>query len=271
MSCDITQFLKSKERIVVLTGAGLSLNSGIPTYRNGAGQWLRNVPIQHNDFLNKESARRRYWARSFAGWPTVSNATPNRAHESLVQLEAQGKILLLVTQNVDRLHQRAGHQKVIDLHGRLDKVICLSCGQKSLRSRMQERIQTLNSWLPHFDTIAPDGDADVAEGIVQSFHVPDCECCGGILKPDVVFFGDSVEREIISEIYKKIDESDALLVVGTSLMVFSGFRFCRYAVGKKIPVVCINPGKTRADELFVLKVEERCESVLERVTIALSK
>lgn len=271
MSCHITQFLRSKGRIVVLTGAGLSLNSGIPTYRNGAGQWLRNDPIQHNDFLNKESARQRYWARSYAGWPAVRNATPNKAHEYLVQLEAQEKISLLVTQNVDRLHQRAGHQRVIDLHGRLDKVICLSCGQKSPRSIMQERIQALNSWLPRCDTIAPDGDADVPDGVVELFHVPDCESCGGILKPDVVFFGDSVPREIVLEIYKKIDESDALLVVGSSLMVFSGFRFCRYAVGKKIPVGCINPGKTRADELFSLKVEERCESVLERVVIALSK
>ena len=271
MPCEITHFLQSKDRVVVLTGAGLSLNSGITTYRNGAGQWLRNNPIQHNDFLNKESARRRYWARSYAGWPTINNAIPNKGHESLVRLEAQGKILLLVTQNVDRLHQRAGHRRVIDLHGRLDQVICLSCGQKSLRSKIQQRIQELNSGLPHSDAFAPDGDADVAEEIVESFHVPDCESCGGILKPNVVFFGDSVGREIVTEIYESIDESDALLVVGSSLMVFSGFRFCRYAAEKNIPVACINPGKTRADELFFLKIEERCENILERIAIALSE
>ena len=130
MPCEITHFLQSKDRVVVLTGAGLSLNSGIPTYRNGAGQWLRNNPIQHNDFLNKESARRRYWARSYAGWPIINKAIPNKGHESLVQLEAQGKILLLVTQNVDRLHQRAGHRRVIDLHGRLDQIGRASCRER---------------------------------------------------------------------------------------------------------------------------------------------
>lgn len=261
----LKRFINQHPQLVVLTGAGISAASGIPTYRNQVGDWIRNTPIQHREFLLRESSRKRYWARSFAGWPAVNAAQPNKAHLALAQMEASGSIGLLVTQNVDRLHQRAGQHQVIDLHGRLDQVLCLDCGAATLRSDMQERLSLLNSHLQHAEQLLPDGDADVPDDLVDAVTIPECLNCGGILKPDVVFFGDSVNRDKVALINHAIDSAGALLVIGSSLMVFSGYRFCRHAAGQSVPIACINPGTTRADALFDLKIEADCESVLQQL------
>jgi NAD-dependent SIR2 family protein deacetylase len=258
----LKEFMEANPRAVVLTGAGISLASGIPTYRDSKGNWQRNDPIQHRDFVEKPASRQRYWARSYAGWPAVGLAAPNAAHHALAELEAAGFVSLLVTQNVDRLHQRAGSQNTIDLHGRLDRVVCLACGEKSERARMQERIISHNGTLPSPGELAPDGDADVPDAVIAGFTVPSCESCGGVLKPDVVFFGDSVPRATVERIFSAIDAAGALLVIGSSLMVYSGFRFCRHAHQAGFPLACINPGATRADELFTLKHEGDCAEAL---------
>lgn len=257
-STALRDFLQANPRTVILTGAGISLASGIPTYRDSRGKWQRNDPIQHRDFVDKPASRQRYWARSYAGWPAVGQAQPNTAHLALARLQEAGYGSLLVTQNVDRLHQRAGSQRVIDLHGRLDKVVCLGCGEKSDRALMQQRLIECNATLPSPGELAPDGDADVPDEVIADFVVPPCAGCGGILKPDVVFFGDSVPRDTVNRIFAAIDEAGALLVIGSSLMVYSGFRFCRHAHQASYPLACINPGATRADELFTLKSEADC-------------
>ena len=269
-STALRDFLVANPRAVILTGAGISLASGIPTYRDSSGKWQRNDPIQHRDFVEKPASRQRYWARSYAGWPAVGKAQPNTAHMALARLEEAGYGSLLVTQNVDRLHQRAGSQRVIDLHGRLDQVVCLGCGEKSQRSRMQERLVESNSTLPSPGELAPDGDADVPDEIIADFVVPACASCGGVLKPDVVFFGDSVPRATVNDIFNAIDEAGALLVIGSSLMVYSGFRFCRHAHQAGYPLACINPGATRADELFTYKSEGDCARELLSLVRALA-
>jgi len=258
-------FLNAYPNLVALTGAGISAASGIPTYRDRTGTWTRNTPIQHRDFLLHEATRQRYWARSYSGWPAVSNASPNTTHVALAKMEANGNINFLVTQNIDRLHQRAGHQQVIDLHGRLDEVICLRCQVKSPRAQMQERLARLNPHLQHEALVLPDGDADVKDDCVGKVIVPECLECGGMLKPNVVFFGDSVNREKVTQINAAIDAADALLVIGSSLMVFSGYRFCRYAAESAIPIACINAGITRADDLFQLKIDADCAAVLSQL------
>jgi NAD-dependent SIR2 family protein deacetylase len=253
---------------VVLTGAGISAGSGIPTYRDASGTWHRSQPIQHQDFLGSSRARQRYWLRSFAGWPAVAAAQPTAAHHALAELQEAGLIDLLVTQNVDRLHQKAGHERVIDLHGRLDEVICLDCDALMSRAGMQQRLETLN---PHLETtgeLAPDGDADVEEQIIS---VPACDHCGGTLMPNVVFFGGSVGKQIVTHIYNAISNSDALLVIGSSLQVFSGYRFCRFAADQQIPIASINPGKTRADELMSLRIPLAADDVVPAVSAFLSE
>jgi NAD-dependent SIR2 family protein deacetylase len=259
----LVDFIDSHPRLLVLTGAGCSAPSGIPTYRDHAGQWQRNTPIQHADFVRFEASRKRYWARSLAGWPAVSQAQPNAAHKTLVSMEGRGQIPLLVTQNVDRLHQRAGHQQVIDLHGRLDQVTCLTCDAKSSRDVMQLRLLALNNIdVPTTTRLAPDGDADVEEQLTQTLHIPTCEICGGTLKPDVVFFGGAVPKNTVESIYAALTQVDGMLVVGSSLTVFSGFRFCREAHKQGLPIAAINQGTTRADDLFSLKIEADCVSTL---------
>ena len=264
----LEEFIDRCSRLLVITGAGCSVSSGIPTYRSINGDWLRSTPIRHQDFLLKPSSRQRYWARSFVGWPAVAKAKPNVAHHQLVQLESLGIVKLLVTQNIDRLHQRAGHKNVIDLHGRLDQVICLSCSQVSPRAVLQERLIDLNPGLLEgdsplvADSIAPDGDATVPEAIIETLNVPYCEKCDGILKPDVVFFGGTVKKKVVHHIYQQLDDVDGLLAIGTSFRVFSGYRFCKRAheLGKLI--ASINPGKTRADEMFSLRISEDCGTAL---------
>lgn len=259
----LQEFVANHDRIFVLTGAGCSTNSGIPAYRDLDGKWQRQQPVTYQAFLNDEATRRRYWARSFIGWRRFGLARPNLAHLALSKLEAGGKSEVLLTQNVDRLHQAAGSKRVIDLHGRLDLVCCMDCGLKVLRTEVQEQLTRLNAdWVELDASTAPDGDADL-EGVDFSlFVVPACHFCGGILKPDVVFFGENVPRNFVDAAVGHLQRSDAMLIVGSSLMVYSGFRFVKMAASAGLPIVAVNRGKTRADEILSLKVDECCESAL---------
>lgn len=236
--------------LLVLSGAGISAASGIPTYRDERGVWLRSQPITHAEFLREARQRQRYWGRSLLGWPAVQAARPTPAHRHLVRLERLGAVSAVVTQNVDRLHQRAGSAKVIDLHGRLDRVHCLRCGLHSCRERLQQRLETLNPQIrPARRAPRPDGDAELAETRVDSVSVPACERCGGELMPDVVFFGGSIPRDRLAACRDALDQASGLLVVGSSLQVYSGYRFCRWAQQANKPVLIVNPGKTRADAI----------------------
>lgn len=259
----LADFVHRHPRLFIVTGAGISRASGIPTYRDEVGTWRSRTPIQHGAFIRDAAVRRRYWARSYVGWPHVNRARANPAHAALVRLEAQGYTQLLVTQNVDRLHQMAGQQRVIDLHGRLDQVVCMDCGHLSTREAVQVWLAEHN---PHLDaltaTLAPDGDADVADDCIRRVRVPNCTRCDGLLKPNVVFYGSSVSKEVVNYLSAQLLEADAVLVIGTSLMVYSSFRFVRLAADNAIPIACINQGLTRGDELFTLKVEDECGTIL---------
>ncbi len=272
-AAELCDFIAAHSDLFVITGAGISHASGIPTYRDEIGTWKGNTPIQHAEFLADSSTRKRYWARSFRGWPTVHTAAPNEAHRALATLEAKGYIKTLVTQNIDRLHQKAGHRKVIDLHGRLDEVSCMDCGTSTARSIIQGQLEQLN---PHFEALqkqllvlAPDGDADVSQELVDQVRVPDCPHCGGIIKPNVVFYGGSVHKEKVNYLYERLQQASAVLVVGSSLMVYSSFRFCKFAQERSIPMACVNKGLTRADAMYQLKVNADCGSTLKAVAEAL--
>lgn len=262
----IAEFLAERDQVMVITGAGCSTGSGIDDYRDREGRWKRVQPIQHQDFMASIDARRRYWARSMLGWPVIAAAKPNAAHRALADLERLGRVQRLVTQNVDGLHQQAGSKVVIDLHGRLDRVRCMSCARLSSRRLLQTRLIALNPSIAERQfRSAPDGDADVELPELYAIHVPDCERCGGVLKPDVVFYGDSVPKSVVAEAYSATEAADALLIVGSSLMVFSSFRFCRRAHDLRRPMAAVNLGKTRADEWFTAKVEADCTEVLPAV------
>jgi NAD-dependent SIR2 family protein deacetylase len=260
------RFVHGHERIFVLTGAGISTESGIPDYRDANGDWKRPQPVHYGDFVRSEHARRRYWARSLVGWPRFSKAKPSRSHHALAILESMGRVRDVVTQNVDGLHRKAGSRRVIDLHGRLDRVECLRCGGRSSRSALQDRLERHN---PRFGGLspstAPDGDADLDEVDFDGFRVPCCERCNGTLKPAVVFFGESVPSERVADAFRRLEAADAVLVAGSSLMVWSGYRFCRAAAQQGIPIAAINLGRTRADELLTLKVREDCGTALARM------
>lgn len=249
-------FLKGKSRLVVLTGAGLSVGSGIPTYRDEAGTWQRSEPIYHQAFISEHRTRQRYWLRSYFGWPLMSAADPTTGHHAIAALERDGVASLTVTQNVDGLHQRAGSQKVIDLHGRISEVICLDCQNITSRNAVQTRLDESLAPIDKLANprIAPDGDADADERLIDAVSVPDCERCGGMLKPNVVFFGDNVNKPIVDAIYAAILDADGLLIVGSSLKVFSGYRFCRYAHKQKIPIASVNPGISRGDPLINVRI-----------------
>ena len=267
----LTDFLHRHQRIFVLTGAGCSTESGIPAYRDPSGEWARKQPVTWQAFSGDPHMRKRYWARSMVGWRSFGVAIPNGAHRALAVLERSGKLSGLVTQNVDRLHQDAGHRDVIDLHGRLDTVICLGCGMRLMRSRHQQTLESANpQWLAHAAAVAPDGDADLESGQFDLFAVPDCHRCGGMLKPDVVFFGESVPRERVDASMRRLQTSDAMLVVGSSLMVYSGFRYARTAAELGLPIAAINMGRTRADVLLRFKVERPCASALSDALAALA-
>jgi NAD-dependent SIR2 family protein deacetylase len=259
----LPEFIDRYQRIFVLTGAGCSTGSGIPDYRDADGQWKRAQPVTYQAFMSQEATRRRYWARSLIGWWRIHEAKPNGAHRALARLEAMGRIELILTQNVDRLHQAAGSARVIDLHGRIDLVCCMDCGRRSPRDQLQDELSRLNGgWLDLDARQAPDGDADLDGADFSSFTVPSCSRCGGVLKPDVVFFGENVPRDRIDAASRHLAEADAMLIVGSSLMVYSGFRFVQRAASLGKPVAAVNLGRTRADALLTLKAEEACESAL---------
>jgi len=259
----LIEFVHRSRRLLVLTGAGCSTESGIPDYRDDGGAWKRQPPIGYQAFVTDVHARRRYWARSMIGWKHIRLAHPNAAHRALADLERSGPIHHLITQNVDGLHQRAGSRAVLDLHGRLDTVTCIDCGIDLERAALQATLEARNPvWKETPAPAAPDGDADLEEAGIEHFEVPDCPHCAGILKPAVVFFGESVPRGRVARAFKYLDEADALLVVGSSLTVFSGYRFVREAVRRDYPVAIVNRGRTRADGEVALKIEASCGAVL---------
>lgn len=273
MSLDsLLQYLQQRPKLLVLTGAGISAASGIPTYRDKAGNWLAANPIQHQEYINDFKKRQRYWARSTIGWPSIANSKPTRTHLALMELEKLGLMSMLVTQNVDRLHQRAGHNQVIDLHGRLDRVICLNCNQVEPRADLQVRLLRQNPHLQNYVTnLAPDGDAFVEDKYVSEVTPPDCLNCGHFLMPDVVFFGGTVNKQKVELASQALLNADALLAVGSSLMVYSGFRFCKMAAQMQKPVFIINQGKTRADELATLKIEQDCHQATQSLLAGYSE
>ncbi len=255
--------LLDRGKLVVLTGAGLSTACGIPDYRDREGRWKRVQPIDHQDFLRSAGTRRRYWLRSFFGWPVVAQAVPGIGHRALAHFESLDRVALVVTQNVDGLHQKAGSRGVLELHGALAQVVCLACDRRHSRAMVQEWLGAANPGLAATPIAAPDGDADVADALADGFHVPDCPACGGLLKPDVVFFGDSVPRPRVDAVMAAIDAAPGLLVIGSSLMVYSGFRFVEHAHRRGKPVMAINQGRTRADHLLEAKVEQDCGEFLD--------
>ncbi|WP_295853822.1 NAD-dependent protein deacetylase [Tardiphaga sp.] len=259
----IPDFVDRHQRLFVLTGAGCSTHSGIPDYRDAEGNWKRTQPVTFQAFMGNEATRQRYWARSLIGWQRFGRARPNDAHRALVRLEQMGKCEVLLTQNVDRLHQNAGSSGVIDLHGRLDTVRCMGCERKMLREDLQHELGRLNpGWLALDALDAPDGDAELDSVDFSSFKLPACAGCGGILKPDVVFFGETVPRERVDTALAHLGKADGMLIVGSSLMVYSGFRFVQAAARAGLPIAAINMGRTRADEVLTFKVDDRCETAL---------
>jgi NAD-dependent SIR2 family protein deacetylase len=267
----LARFFADAGQVAILTGAGVSTASGIPEYRDRDGNWKHPRPVQYADFLKREQVRRRYWARSFVGWRRMSRAAPNDAHAALAGLERAGFVGTTITQNVDGLHQRAGSERVIDLHGRLDTVRCLDCRDTLARDDWQHRLLDRNpGWRGHVTRINPDGDAELADGDYAGFSVPACETCGGIMKPDVVFFGESVPPARVAAARAAVDEAGALVVVGSSLMVFSGLRFARHAEAAGKPIAIVNQGRTRADDLAAVKIEADCGELLARTLDVLS-
>jgi NAD-dependent SIR2 family protein deacetylase len=253
--------LLAGRRFTVLTGAGVSTDSGIPDYR-GPGAPSR-TPMTYQEFVSGPAAQQRYWARSFLGWTRMRHAEPNPSHHALARLGASGRVPLLVTQNVDGLHERAGSRQLCALHGRIADVVCLSCRRRSSRAALQERMSVLNPGYAERRGAAasrPDGDVELER--TDDFEVPPCDVCGGVLKPDVVFFGENVPKERVQRCMDAVESADALLVAGSSLTVLSGFRFVRQAHKLSIPVVIVNRGATRGDDLASHKVEVGCAEFL---------
>ncbi|WP_343054445.1 NAD-dependent protein deacetylase [Pararobbsia alpina] len=259
----LVDFVRRYPRLFVLGGAGVSTASGIPDYRDADGQRKGRDPVILQDFLKSEAMRRRYWARNMIGWPTVSQARPNAAHRALVGLDALGHLERLVTQNVDGLHTQAGSANVIELHGNIDQVVCLGCGRRHARAAIQQRLEADNpDWLEAKAMPLPDGDALLESSRFDVFRAPVCDDCGGVLKPDVVFFGEGVPRARVQAASEALARADGMLVVGSSLMVYSGFRFCEQAARAGIPIAAVNVGRTRADHLLSLKIAQPCEVAL---------
>jgi NAD-dependent SIR2 family protein deacetylase len=260
----LLRLLERAARLLVLSGAGCSTESGIPDYRDAQGAWKRAPPMHYQQFIGSAAARQRYWARALIGWRTFRDVAPNAAHQALARLEQAGRLDTLITQNVDGLHQRAGSSNVIDLHGRIDAVQCLRCARHWPREHVQRRLEELNPhWAARAAHLAPDGDALLAETDFSSFQLMDCERCEGTLKPAVVFFGESVPEERVRRAYAAVSGADALLIVGSSLMLYSGYRFVRRALEQGTPVAIINLGRTRADAEAAIKIEAPCAAVLE--------
>ena len=234
--------------VTVLSGAGLSTESGIPDYRGETGRRRRAEPMTYQTFVGSAAARRRYWARSHLGWGHIAGARPNAGHHAVAELQRRGLISGIITQNVDGLHQAAGAEQVIELHGALDRVTCLTCHRRTSRHDLHQRLSEANpSWRAVAATINPDGDAVLTDDQVESFRIVDCQACGGLLKPDVVFFGENVPRPRVEQCYTLTENAATLLVLGSSLTVMSGYRFVRHAVRHAIPIAIINQGPTRGE------------------------
>jgi NAD-dependent SIR2 family protein deacetylase len=253
-------------RVAVLSGAGLSTESGIPDYRGATGSLRRHTPMTYEDFVHSRDGRRRYWARSYLGWRTITRARPNAGHAAVAALSEGGYVSSVITQNVDGLHRAAGNPDAVELHGSLDRVVCLSCGRFSARVELDRRLRAAN---PHFAQLLlqrdrendrarvnPDGDIELADELVAAFRTVDCEACGtGVLKPDVVFFGENVPKARVQQCYELIDQARSLLVLGSSLTVMSGLRFVRYAAKNGKPVAIVNQGPTRGDEHAAVRLD----------------
>ncbi|MGY6631178.1 MAG: NAD-dependent protein deacetylase [Wenzhouxiangella sp.] len=263
----LADFIDRHRRLLVLTGAGLSTGSGIPAYRDAQGQWLRRDPILYHDFIASSTVQRRYWARSFLGWQSIRNGRANAAHHALARLEQADQLALLVTQNVDGLHAQAGSQALVEVHGSLWQVSCLGCHARFPREAIQAQLLERNpDWRPEVLEIRPDGDAELDARAYPGFEPVACTRCGGVLKPDVVFFGESVPAERHQTINQALDECDALLVIGSSLVVMSGYRIVRQAHQRGLPVAAVNNGRTRADDLLNFKVGGDCVAVLSQLS-----
>lgn len=242
--------------VVALTGAGLSTESGIPDYRSPESLAKPRRPIHGPEFVRSEAIRRRYWARSAIGWSRMRLAEPNAGHLALASLEQRGRIAAVVTQNVDRLHTKAGSRRVTELHGALAEVACLACGALEERDAFQVRLLASNpGWEAQAALVRPDGDAELDAEAVLGFCIPACASCGGVMKPRVVFFGDNVARAVVDEAFAAVDTAELLLVIGTSLAVFSGYRFLRRAVERRIPIAIVNRGPVRGEDHATLKLE----------------
>ena len=266
-SVDALAEVVSGRRTVVVTGAGISTDSGIPDYR-GDGVDRRRAPgITYREFMRVPGARRRYWARSQAGFRHVGSVSPNAGHHAITRLQDAGLVRGLITQNVDRLHARAGSSDVLELHGRIDEVICTSCGDVRPRRELSDRLAEAN---PEYEALldvvstpfAPDGDADVAERLIEGFVLVDCMVCGGVLKPNVVFFGESMPRERRDRAAAMVDDSQALLVLGSSLAVMSGYRLVLRAAAEGTPIGIVTRGDSRGDHLAEVKVDGDLTSTL---------
>lgn len=252
--------------LLVVAGAGLSTASGIGDYRDRDGAYKRPPPVTVQAFLGSHAARQRYWARSLYGWPSFAAAMPNAAHRALAALEADGWLSAVITQNVDGLHQAAGSRRLIELHGNLHRVGCVACGAQQERAAFQHVLRERNTHLLGLSaTPAPDGDADLEPADLYRVQVPDCSKCGGILKPTVVFFGDTVPKAVVDDAYRRVDAARGLLIVGSSVMIHSSYRFCRRARDRGIAQYAVNQGRTRADDWLELKIEAACEAILPRV------
>lgn len=263
---EIARFIERHPDALVLTGAGISTASGIPDYRDADGVRRGRAPVQGPEFRATAAVRQRYWARSMVGWPVMQDAHPNPGHVALSRLQSHGLLGSIITQNVDGLHQRAGSAGVLELHGSIHAVVCLACGERQTRADVQAQLQALNpQHVGVVARVAPDGDAHVEPDSLDGFQVPDCLCCGGMLQPDVVFFGDSVPGGRTSAARERVESASALLVVGSSVMVHSGYRLCTRAAEAGKPLAALNNGKTRADHLFCLKAGEALQQMLPRL------
>ena len=264
--------LLGERPFVALTGAGMSTDSGIPDYRGPHAP--ARMPMTYSEFVSGPDARQRYWARSHLGWSRMRHAVPNAGHHALARIEAAGRLRLLITQNVDGLHEDAGSRALCALHGRIADVVCLDCRRVTPRDALQQRLARANpGWTDRHAQVEvrPDGDVELSD--TSGFLVPGCADCGGVLKPDVVFFGENVPKPRVERSYAAVDALDptreALLVLGSSLSVMSGFRFVRRAVRREVPVVVVNRGATRADDLPVLKVDHGTSELLAELALRL--
>ena len=266
---DLIDLLRGR-RLLVLTGAGCSTESGIPDYRGPQTRLKARNPVQYRAFLSEPLARARYWARSMAGWPHIAAARPHSGHAALAELEHNGLLSGIVTQNVDRLHQAGGSRTGVELHGAREEVVCPGCLAGSARDALQQRLLALN---PAWDTtaveLAPDGDADIDYRPYADFHVPACAACGGILKPNVIFFGENVPGDRVAQAWRLYDDAEAVLVVGSSLAVYSGYRFVLRAAKEDLPIAILNLGESRGDAVARCCVQGSFGDTMPRIAAAL--